>query len=137
MSRSATIEVHGNLEKFPYSRDPTAGIFRIEAPFTGGRFDPSPYPPRKLKNGTPSVWPGFDRIDGVFRLKENLLRFDIGRGYYKRVLLTGVTGKIDDLGTKASSLVINGNGRGPLADMIDYANNSALGSLSKHVGEKV
>ncbi|MFX1734838.1 AsmA-like C-terminal region-containing protein [Paraburkholderia sp. A1RI_3L] len=137
MSRSATIEVHGNLEKFPYSRDPTAGIFRIEAPFTGGRFDPSPYPPRKLKNGTPSVWPGFDRIDGVFRLKENLLRFDIGRGYYKRVLLTGVTGKIDDLGTKASSLVINGNGHGPLADMIDYTNNSALGSLSKHVGEKV
>ncbi|HEY1996218.1 YhdP family protein [Paraburkholderia sp.] len=138
MSRGATIEVHGDLTKFPYSRDPSAGQFHIVAPFTGGKFDPSPFPPRTMKDGvTPNVWPPFDGIDGKFELKENVLRFDIDRAHYKRVALGKVNGKIDDLGTKASSLVINGDGHGPLEDMLDYVNASALGGLSKHVGEKI
>ncbi|HXZ08922.1 MAG TPA: DUF3971 domain-containing protein, partial [Paraburkholderia sp.] len=136
-SNGATIEVHGNLDKFPYSRDPTAGIFRIVAPFHDAKFDPSPYPPRTLKNGTPNVWPPFDNVNGKFELRENVLRFDVDHAHYKRVALGKVTGKIDDLGTKASSLVITGDGHGPLADMLDYANNSALGGISKHAGEKV
>ncbi|SEJ96192.1 YhdP family protein [Paraburkholderia diazotrophica] len=137
MSRGATIEIHGNLDKFPYSRDPKAGVFRIVAPFKGGRFDPSPYPPRTLKNGTPNVWPALDGIDGEFQLKENLLRFDAERAHYKRIALNKVTGKIDDLGTRASSLVITGDARGPLADMLDYVNNSALGGMTKHQLEKL
>lgn len=138
MSRGAVIEVHGDLTKFPYSRDPTAGVFHIVAPFKGGKFDPSPFPPRVMKDGvTPNVWPALDGIDGTFELKENVLRFDVDRAHYKRIALTKVGGKIDDLGTKASPLVINGDGHGPLADMIDYVNGSALGGLSKHVGEKV
>ncbi|CAG4886421.1 hypothetical protein LMG31841_00189 [Paraburkholderia saeva] len=137
MSHGATIDVHGNLDKFPYSRDPTAGVFHIVAPFRGGRFEPSPFPPRTLKDGTPSVWPAFDGIDGTFELKENVLRFDIDRAHYKHVALGKVSGKIDDLGTKASSLVITGDAHGPLADMLDYVNNSALGGVSKHAGEKL
>ncbi|MBP0591032.1 TIGR02099 family protein [Paraburkholderia sp. LEh10] len=137
MSRGATIEIHGNLDKFPYSRDPSAGIFRIVAPFKGGRFDPSPWPPRTLRNGTPNVWPAFDGIDGTFQLKENLLRFDVDRAHYKHIAMSKVTGKIDDLGTRESSLVITGGGHGPLADMLDYVNNSALGAMAKHQTEKL
>ena len=138
ISRGGVIEIHGDLTKFPYSRDPTAGVFQIVAPFKGGKFDPSPFPPRMMKDGvTPNVWPPLDGIDGTFSLKENVLRFDVDRAHYKRVALGKVSGKIDDLGTKASSLVINGDGHGPLADMLDYVNASSLGSLSKHVGEKV
>ncbi|ACC71680.1 AsmA-like C-terminal region-containing protein [Paraburkholderia phymatum] len=137
MSHGATIEIHGNLEKFPYSRDPSAGVFEIVAPFKGGRFDPSPYPPRTMKNGTPSVWPALDGIDGTFQLKEQLLRFDVDRAHYKGVALDKVTGKIDDMGNRASSLVITGDGHGPLADMLDYVNNSALGGLAKHQTEKL
>ncbi|MEZ0602774.1 YhdP family protein [Paraburkholderia sp. IW21] len=137
MSHGATIEIHGDLTKFPYSRAPDAGIFHIVAPFKGGKFDPSPYPPRKMKNGTPNVWPPLDGIDGVFELKQNVLRFDIDRARYKQVALTRVNGKIDDLGTKASSLVIDGKGRGPLADMLDYVNESSLGIMAKHATEKV
>ncbi|TAL98268.1 MAG: DUF3971 domain-containing protein [Paraburkholderia sp.] len=136
-SHGATIEVHGNLDKFPYSRDPSAGIFRIVAPFRGGRFDPSPFPPRTLKDGTPSVWPALDGIDGRFELKENVLRFDVDRAHYRRVALGKVSGKIGDLGNKASSFVIVGDARGPLADMLDYVNRSALGGISKHAGEKL
>jgi uncharacterized protein (TIGR02099 family) len=137
VARGATIEVHGGLDKFPYSREPKAGIFRIVAPFSGGKFDPSPYPPKTLKNGAPDVWPALERIDGVFTLKENLLRFDIASARYKQVAITRVAGKIDDLGNHGSDLVIDGNAHGPLADMLDYVNRSPLGSLSDHAGEKV
>ena len=137
MSHGATIEVHGDLTKFPYSRDPSAGIFRIYAPFKGGKFDPSPYPPRNMRNGTPNVWPPLDGIDGVFELKQNVMRFDIDRGALQAGCAHGVNGKIDDLGTKASNLIIEGNGRGPLADMLDYVNDSSLGIMAKHQTEKV
>ncbi|TCK96732.1 uncharacterized protein (TIGR02099 family) [Paraburkholderia sp. BL9I2N2] len=137
MSHGATIEIHGDLTKFPYSRDPSAGQFHIVAPFKGGKFDPTPFPPRKMKNGTPNVWPALDGIDGVFELKQNVLRFDIDRAHYKQVALIGVNGRIEDLGTKASSLVIKGDGHGPLADMLDYVNASSLGIMAKHETEKV
>ncbi|MFT4065393.1 YhdP family protein [Paraburkholderia sp.] len=137
VSRGGTIEVHGDLTKFPYARDPDAGLFHIVAPFTGGRFDPTPYPPRNMRNGTPNVWPALDGIDGVFELKQNVLRFDINRGRYKRVALTGVRGRIDDLGTKGSNLVVQGNGRGPLADMLDYVNGSSLGIMTRHQTERI
>jgi uncharacterized protein (TIGR02099 family) len=136
-SHGGTIEIHGNLDKFPYSRDPDAGVFEINAPFTGGRFDPTPFPPRKLRNGMPSIWPGFDGIDGRFLLKENLLRFDVDRAHYKRVAVNKVTGKIADLGNRASSLIITGTGHGPLADMLDYVDNSSLGIMTRHVTQKI
>lgn len=137
VSKGATIEVHGDLTQFPYSRAPDAGQFRIVAPFTHGRFDPTPFPPRKLRTGAPNVWPAFDDIDGVFTLKENKLAFDVARGRYRNFVLRDVNGRIDDLGTRASDLIISGTGRGPLADLLDYANNSSLGYMSKHMGEKV
>lgn len=137
ISKGATIEIHGDLAKFPYSRDPQAGQFRIVAPFRNGRFDPSPYPPRKLRNGAPNVWPAFDGIDGVFRLHENKLRFDVDRGHYRNFVLRDVSGRIDELGIKGSDLVIEGAGRGPLADLLDYADNSSIGVMSKHATAKV
>ncbi|SIT42681.1 putative membrane protein [Paraburkholderia ribeironis] len=137
MSRGATIEVHGDLTKFPYARDPDAGIFRVVAPIKGGKFDPSPYPPRNMRNGTPNVWPPLDGIDGVFEIRQNLLHFDIDRAHYKQVALTGVNGRIDDLGTRESHLVIQGDGRGPLADMLDYVNRSSLGIMARHQTERI
>ncbi len=137
IARDATIEVHGGLDQFPYSREPKAGIFRIVAPFAGGTFDPSPYPAKTLKNGTPDVWPAIEGIDGVFTLKENLLRFDIARAHYKRVAITRVAGHIDDLGNHGSDLVVDGDARGPLADLLDYVSRSALAGMSGHVGDKV
>ncbi|PLZ03280.1 DUF3971 domain-containing protein [Burkholderia sp. WAC0059] len=133
----ATVEVRGDLDQFPYTRDPTAGRFRVVAPFSAGRFDPSPYPLHRLRDGTPDVWPAFDGIDGVFRIRENLLRFDIARARYRNVVLANVNGRIGDLGSRASDLVISGTGRGPLADMLDYTNRSTLAALSNHAGEKV
>jgi uncharacterized protein (TIGR02099 family) len=136
LARNTTIEIHGGLDAFPYSRNPKAGVFRIVAPFSAGKFDPSPYPPKTLKNGEPDVWPALEGIDGVFTLRENVLRFDIGRAHYKRVALERVSGHIADLGDHESRLVIDGKARGPLADLLDYVNESAAGSLTGHVAEK-
>ncbi|MCG5074498.1 AsmA-like C-terminal region-containing protein [Paraburkholderia tagetis] len=137
VSKGGTIEIHGDLAKFPYSRDPQAGQFRIVAPFQHGRFDPTPYPPKTMRNGAPNVWPAFDGIDGVFRLHENKLRFDVTRGHYRDFVLRDVSGRIDELGIKGSDLVIEGAGRGPLADLLDYADNSSIGAMTKHATEKI
>jgi uncharacterized protein (TIGR02099 family) len=137
-AKSGVIEVRGELDAFPYSLDPKAGVFRITAPFSGGKFDPSPFPAKTFKNGTPEIWPALEDINGVFTLKENVLRFDIDQGRYKDVRVTRVAGRIDDLGNRDSSpLIIEGHAHGPLAGLLDYANRSALAGLTHHIGENV
>ena len=137
MSRNATIEIHGDLTKFPYSRFPDAGQFRIVAPFTGGKFEPTPYPPRTMANGTPNVWPAFDSIDGTFHLAENKLGFDISRGRYFGVGVVKTTGRIEDLGNRESKLLIDAKAHGPITDMLRYVEDSSLGALSQHVATKI
>ncbi|KND62212.1 putative exported protein [Candidatus Burkholderia verschuerenii] len=136
-ARHGTIEVHGDLTKFPYSKFPDAGQFKIVAPFTGGRFDPTPFPPRKMMNGTPQIWPGFDGIDGTFHLAQNKLGFDIQRGHYRGVRVSTVTGRIDDLGNREGKLWIDGRAHGPLADMLHYVDESSLGIMAKHATRKI
>jgi uncharacterized protein (TIGR02099 family) len=137
MSRNGTIEIHGDLTRFPYSKFPDAGQFRIVAPFTGGKFDPTPFPPKTMANGTPNFWPAFDAIDGTFRLAENKLRFDVSRGRYHDVQVVKSTGRIEDLGNRDNRLIIDSEARGPLTDMLDYVENSSLGALSHHVATKI
>ena len=76
-------------------------------------------PARTMRNGAPNVWPAFDGIDGVFNLHENKLRFDVDRGHYRNFVLRNVSGRIEELGIKGSDIVIEGSGRGPLADLLD------------------
>jgi uncharacterized protein (TIGR02099 family) len=137
VSRNGTIEIHGDLTKFPYSRFPDAGQFRIVAPFTGGKFEPTPYPLKTMANGTPNQWPAFDGIDGTFRLAENKLGFDITRGRYFGVAVRKTTGRIEDLGNRESKLVINADAYGPVTDMLRYVEDSSLGSLSQHVATRI
>ena len=137
VARKATLEVHGDLTRFPYAKFPDAGVFRIEAPFTGGKFDPTPFPPRKMANGMPNFWPAFEGIDGTFTLAQNKLGFDIHRGHYKGVAVSRVTGRIDDTGNRESRLRIDGEARGPLADMLEYVDNSSLGLMAKHATRKL
>ncbi|WP_250463087.1 YhdP family protein [Caballeronia sp. GAFFF2] len=137
VARNSVLEVHGDLTKFPYAKAPDAGVFRIEAPFTGGRFDPTPFPPRKLANGMPSIWPGFDGIDGTFKLAQNKLRFDVERGHYRGVKVSNLSGRIDDTGDRESKLWIDGQARGPLSDMLQYVDDSSLGLMAKHATRKL
>ena len=137
ISRNGTIEIHGDLTKFPYSRFPDAGQFRIVAPFFGGKFEPTPYPPRTMANGTPNVWPAFEGIDGTFHLANNKLGFDVSRGHYLGVSVVKTTGRIEDLGNRESKLLIDADAHGPITDMLHYVEDSSLGALSHHVSTKI
>ncbi|CAH2779797.1 MAG: FIG005080: Possible exported protein [uncultured Caballeronia sp.] len=136
-ARNGTIEVHGDLTRFPYAKFPDAGVFRIDAPFTGGKFDPTPFPPRKLANGMPNFWPAFEGIDGTFTLVQNKLGFDIDHGHYRGVCVSKVVGHIDDTGNRETRLWIDGRARGPLADMLQYVDDSSLGLMAKHATRKI
>ncbi|CAL8475183.1 YhdP family protein [Caballeronia sp. S22] len=137
VAKNGTIEVHGDLTRFPYAKFPDAGIFRINAPFTGGKFDPTPFPPRKMANGLPNFWPAFEGIDGTFTLAQNKLGFDIDKGHYRNVKVSKVVGRIDDTGNRETKLWIDGRARGPLADMLQYVDDSSLGLMAKHATRKI
>ncbi|SAK42706.1 hypothetical protein AWB82_00445 [Caballeronia glebae] len=137
VAKNGTIEVHGDLTRFPYAKFPDAGIFRIETPFTGGKFDPTPFPPRKMANGLPNFWPAFEGINGTFTLAQNKLGFDIDKGHYRGVKVSKVVGRIDDTGNRETKLWIDGKARGPLADMLQYVDDSSLGLMAKHATRKI
>ncbi|WP_277187300.1 YhdP family protein [Caballeronia sp. BR00000012568055] len=137
IARNGTLEVHGDLTKFPYAKFPDAGVFKITAPFTGGKFDPTPFPPRKMLNGLPNFWPAFEGIDGTFHLAQNKLGFDVERGHYRGVRVSKLTGRIDDTGNRETKLWIDGHARGPLADMLQYVDDSSLGLMAKHATRKL
>jgi uncharacterized protein YhdP len=137
VARNGTLEVHGDLTKFPYAKFPDAGQFRITAPFTGGKFDPTPFPPRNMANGLPNMWPGFEGIDGTFHLAQNKLGFDIDRGHYRGVRVSKLSGRIDDTGDRETKLWITGQARGPLKDMLQYVDDSSLGLMAKHATRKI
>ncbi len=138
ITRGATITARGPLIDFPYARKPNAGVFHIIAPFTKGAFEPTPQPQRALADGTPNVWPALNHIDGIFELKQNLLRIDIERARYRHFVLGKTHVRIDDLAHSATSpLRIEGHGQGPLADLLDYMNHSAVSGITKHIGEKI
>jgi uncharacterized protein YhdP len=122
----ATIEVRGNLDEFPYERPGQQGLFRIVAPFTAARFDPSPWPAKRTPFGKLENWPAFDDIDGRLLIENKLLRFDIDAARYRSVKVERVRGEITDLANRDSSLVIGGSARGPLADMLQYLNESPV-----------
>ncbi|CAB3777034.1 YhdP family protein [Pararobbsia alpina] len=121
-----TIEVRGSLDEFPYQLPTQHGLFKIVAPFKGGRFDPSPWPAKRTRFGKLENWPAFDDIDGRLLIENKLLRFDIDAARYRSVKVDRVRGEITDLADRASPLVIGGTARGPLADMVQYLNDSPV-----------
>lgn len=138
VKRGASIVVNGPLDTFPYSHAPRTGVFQIRAPFTGGQFEPTPQPLQYLSGGVPNVWPALTGIDGEFQISEQLLRFDISRGHYKRFAFAPVTGLIIDTAHPVNApLVISGKGRGPLSDFVDYVAHSPLGVRSGDLGARL
>ncbi|WP_226810021.1 YhdP family protein [Candidatus Vallotia lariciata] len=131
-AHNATISIHGALAQFPYMSNPQAGILKIVVPFRDGSFDPTLRATKRMSKSAPGIWPKFDGIDGLFWISRNMLRFDIKRAHYRQVILTQLTGHIDDLSTLHSDLSISGVASGPLDDMMNYVNHSLLAALSNH-----
>ncbi|RKP48618.1 YhdP family protein [Pararobbsia silviterrae] len=135
--RRATIAIHGNLDEFPYARPEQHGQFRIEAPFTSARFDPSPWPAKRTSFGKLESWPPFEDIDGRFLIDNHLLRFDIAAGRYRGIKVDAVRGEIADLSDRSRPLTIEGNAHGPLGDMLAYLNESPIPDSVDRMTEKI
>lgn len=119
IAHDATIQIKGPLHDFPFSKEKSAGIFRIYAPFTNGSFTPSPEQPLRTASGMQTKWPSFEGINGVFEIDQNTLKFGIEQARYRGVTLSEIDGQIDDL-TKSENLILAGQASGPLNDLLHY-----------------
>ena len=133
----ATIQIQGRLEDFPFSRKNQLGVFHIVAPFQDGSFDPSPVPAILMSNGHAQQWPALEQISGVFELNREKLNVAIDRANYRKVILSNVRGHIEDLSTPDNDLIVEGNGDGPVDDLLAYIGASPVSIWTGHVLDRL
>ena len=132
-AHDATIQIQGRLEDFPFSRKNQLGVFHIVAPFQDGSFDPSPVPAILMSDGRAQQWPPLEQINGVFELNREKLNVAIDHAGYRKMILSNVRGHIEDLSTVDNDLIVEGNGDGPIGDLLAYIGASPVSSWTGHV----
>lgn len=103
--------LQGDLEDFPY-RDPSSGVFRVEAALSDARLAYAP------------GWPAIDRIRGALRFERAGMDIEARAGAVWNVALADTHARIDDFADPL--LRVEGSGAGPAQDMIRFVNESAL-----------
>jgi uncharacterized protein (TIGR02099 family) len=132
--RELTARVRGDLWDFPYAGR-NDGEFRVRALLEDGLFA---YAPGTAQE--PSAWPAFSHVRGelVFERQGMEIRnaqarlAGMGSGQF---LLSGVSGGIKDFGLDPV-LTLQGQGRGPLGDALQYVQASPLGGWIGHALDK-
>ena len=128
--RAAEVRLRGDLDRFPFDgAQAAAGEFRFAAQVEGVRYDPAPGPDG---DGGGAEWPRLDEVQGelVFDRASLQLRglqgrlAGVGSGGFA---IDGVRGTVADLDADDATLVIEGEGRGPLADALRFVAEAPLG----------
>jgi uncharacterized protein (TIGR02099 family) len=125
--KDVTARVRGDLWDFPFGGR-NDGEFRVRGLLEDGQFTYVPATPPQ-----PSEWPAFSQVRGelVFDRQGMEIRnaqARVGSGQFQ---LTGVSGGIKDF-ARDPVLVLEGQGRGPLADAVQYVESSPLGGWIGH-----
>lgn len=125
-------ETRGDLWSFPF-KDGRGGRFRIDVPVKDATLDyvPGQQPPAGAKAASP-YWPAFTRLNGRLIFEGQSMRIEqasatvagVGASQYA---LRKVRGRIDDLAADHPLLHIEGEGEGPLNDLLAYVNASPVG----------
>ncbi|WP_158904344.1 YhdP family protein [Burkholderia sp. L27(2015)] len=136
-STDASVEVSGLLENFPFDHPSRPGVFHIVAPFQDGIFDPTSVPTPLMSDGRPEQWPSIDGVAGRFEINREKLGFTIDRAHYRQFNLSHVEGRIANLSTRDDDLVIEGQGAGPMSDLLAFVNASPIALASGHITEKL
>jgi len=136
-STDASIEVSGLLENFPFDHPSRPGVFHIVAPFQDGIFDATAVPAPIMSDGRPEQWPSIEGIAGRFELNREKLGFTIDRAHYRQFNLAHVEGRIANLSTHDNDLIIEGQGAGPMSDLLTFVNASPIALASGHITEKL
>ena len=133
---SASFKVKGDLSEFPFTTAPagravaggpqSAGEFRIAA-----RADDVTLAYVPSDADWVSPWPVFTRVSGELVFDRTTMEIHNASARAYGIDLTRVSGGIRDL--TRPSLQIEGQGRGPLADMLRYVNATPIGGWAGNV----
>jgi uncharacterized protein (TIGR02099 family) len=122
---AATFKVKGDLWQFPFS-NAKEGEFRIAGTVSDVTLAYVPGAP-----GEAPPWPAFDHVGGELVFDRNSMEIRQARARVYGYELSGVQGGIRNLADK-STLVIEGQGRGPLADALRYVAGSPIAGWTSH-----
>ncbi|WKB50932.1 YhdP family protein [Eleftheria terrae] len=117
--------VKGDLEHFPF-RDPGRGEFRIASQIDNATFAYAP-----ADSGAPADWPAFTEVRGQLVFDRTSMQIRDARARLFGFQLAQVQGGIADL-DQGSVLVLDGQGRGPLADALRFVNETPVAAWTSH-----
>ena len=132
VGENVSFEVKGDLWHFPF-KDGQGGKFRIAVPVKNATLDyvPGDKPPPGAVAAAP-YWPAFTHLNGSLVFEGQAMRIenatamlgDVGSGTFA---LHKVSGRIEDLASDHPKLSIQGDGQGPMGDLLRYMNVSPVG----------
>lgn len=124
---AASFKVRGDLWNFPYASHPRDGEFRINGRVSGVTLAYVP----TLPGHPASPWPAFTDVEGELVFDRAAMQIRNARARVGGFELAQVNGGIADM-EHQSTLVIEGNGRGPLPEALRYVNGSPVGEWIGH-----
>jgi len=120
----------GELDDFPFDkpapRGTTRGEFRISTQARDVNLAYVPPDP-----GQPLAWPAFTQVNAQLVFDRGAMLIQDGRAHALGYELSGVNGGIKDLGHK-QVLELEGSGRGPLAELLNYVHGSPIDGWIGH-----
>ncbi len=123
------LRLRGDLRDMPFD-DPKQGEFRVVTQLTKGVLAYVPHPPTTTAAAThPSAWPDLEDIEGELVFERRGLQFK-GKTHLTHaphVTWHKVTVAVPDLSNPV--VAVNGEGRGPLREVLATVNRSALNAL--------
>jgi uncharacterized protein (TIGR02099 family) len=128
---AATFRVKGDLRDFPFHRlrQPEDGEFHIAGQVEDVELAYVPGAPASdAAPAVPSPWPALTRVRGELVFDRASMEIRNAHAQVYGVELSRVAGGIRQFGDRAT-LQIEGQARGPLADMLRYVNSSPVGTL--------
>jgi uncharacterized protein (TIGR02099 family) len=132
---AVSFHVKGDLWDFPYfeARQPKDGQFRVAANVADVNFAYVPsLPASGAEPAFESPWPALSRVSGELVFDRATLEVRNAKGRWAGLDITQAQGGIRNLADK-SVLVIDGQARGPLADMLRFVNSSPVGNWTGKV----
>ena len=130
---SMTLRVKGDLWDFPFhqARTPKDGEFRVAAKVENVTLAYVPSAPATATEAAfESTWPAFSKLSGDLIFDRAAMEIRNAQAQVFGIELSRVQGGIRNLAER-SVLVMEGNGRGPLADMLHFVNVSPVGGWTQ------
>lgn len=137
---NVSFEAVGDLAAFPF-KDDVGGRFRVKVPMRNVALD---YVPLAIQGDDPArtgAWPAFTSLEGLLLFEGRRMVIKDAKGLLGGVgtgtfALHNVQGRIEDLAQEDPHLTIEGQGAGPLNDMVRFLAQSPVGRWSGNVMQR-